>query len=487
MWTPPEDEIVKTASAWTPPADERVDAPAQPEKSVGGLMSNAVSDAGQMASGLGTAVMHPIDTTKNVATHLPEIGHAMAHSWGLDTQDAGHRMETLKNEAYEHPVSHLLDAASLAFPAAKALGIGDKALEAGNIAGKAGRAADSLEHTADIMRAKDLGARTKAFSQVSEEEAARLGRRAKEMGVEGSTKDQLAKAKAIDAETGKRVSELRQVGDMTGASPEFPGLMEQIEKEIGPKYRDGLESGQAGELDKAKAELMKAQPVKKVTPGEESDFAHQDATREGFRDADPTGAMGHKGEFPENSYEDFRRGQEEEIPNYDVAANPNTSALAAKSTAMNRFAAEQQGLLRPSGPSADVANLVSNKNDSHLAQMLGSDKAKEYVDALSKESDAKDMQMLLKQKRDRELGSSHAPGSVTSKVIHAAQDRFGYALSAKALDKLAGIVRASPQVLGKYGPALVNLGPAALATTAHVLMQKDPAFAETLQKAGISQ
>jgi hypothetical protein len=486
MWTPPAEDAV-TESKWTPPASDAIDTPAPSEKSLGGLASNAVSDVGEMASGLGNAAMHPIDTVKNVATHLPEIGHNMAHSYGLASEDKGHRLQTLKDQAYEHPVSHLLDAASVAFPAAKALGIGSEALEGANLAGKAGSAADSLEHSADIFRAKDLGARTKAFGQVSEDEAARLGRRAKELGVEGSAKDQLAKAKAVDAEAGKRVGELRQVGDATGAAPEFPGLMEQIEKEIGPKYRSGLESGQAGELDKAQAELMKAQPVKKVTPGEESDFAHQDATREGFRDADPNNVIGHKGQFPEKAYEQFRTLQEEEIPSYDIGANPNTSALARKATDLNAFAREQQGLLRPSGASADVANLVSNQNDSHLAQMLGSDKAKEYVDALSKESDAKDMQMLLNQKRARQLGGSQAPGSVTSKVVHAAQDRFGYALSAKALDKLAGIVRASPQVLGKYGPALVNLGPAALASTAHILMEKDPAFADTLQKAGISQ
>jgi hypothetical protein len=128
--------------------------PPAPEKTLGGLASNAVSDVGQMATGVMSAFASPIDTAKNVATHLPEIGHSMLHSWGLDSADSGHRMETLGNEAYQHPVSHLLDAASVLFPAAKAAGLTGEALEGASIAGKAGEVAGEAS---DALGRRALG------------------------------------------------------------------------------------------------------------------------------------------------------------------------------------------------------------------------------------------------------------------------------------------------------------------------------------------
>lgn len=545
MWTPPADEVVQNSGGWTPPADERVDAPAPEEKTFGGLMGNAVSDAGQMASGLAQGVMHPIDTVKNVATHVPEIAHSMLHSWGLDSADSGHRMQTLGDEAYKHPVSHLMDAASVAIPGLKAAGIIPEGLEGANLAAKAGEAGESLEHTADLFRAKDLGARTRQFAEMGEDEAAHIGRQAKVNEITGSAADQLEKAKALDASEGKKVTDFRHEGDVAGAAPEHAAVMDLIKKQFSPKYTSGEHAGSAGEFQNALDSVDKLAPkvsptidmpaVEQVHPGAgpQSLFHGDDSSRlipvtkdvPGIKQVAPdAGQMDFTpGElFPKEPYLSKPQevmnhvptvaqdhvpslaGQQELMPTDPFAsklqetthavpnpafdaARPNTSAFAKKATDLNAFASNEKSMLHPSNATTDVANTISAENDQALSRHLGSDKAKAYLESLAKESDAKKMTQMLEQKRARQLGKTTAPSSLPAQAWHGITDRFGYALTAKSLDKLAQVVRASPAALGKYGPALVNLGPAALATTAHLLMQNDPSFAQTLEKAGISQ
>jgi hypothetical protein len=513
------------------------------EKSIGGLLSNAAGDAGQMIGGAAQAVLHPIDTATNVATHLPEIAHGALHSWGLDSADDGHRMQTLKDQAYEHPVSHLLDVASFAIPAAKALGVGSKAVEGANLAGKAGEMADGLEHTANLYRAKDIGARTKQFAELDEDGAARLGQRMKDEGITGNARTMKAKAKALDAAEGQKVGDFRRQGDAMGAAPEHQAVMDAIKAQFGPKYSVGEHAGSGGEFNNALDSLGKLAPAQKpgiptlsqVKPGagpmnmtDDARLASQatEGTKEvrGVQQVSPSdGQMELLGGtmkpdlFPMESHSSALvpevkkvpvagqdavpslAGQQDmfpsdpfhtelvENPTTVTTGKPTTSDFAKKATDLNQFARTKGSLLQANDATTDVANAVSNQNDASLVHALGPDSGKAYLESLAKESDAKALYQMAKEKRARQLGKTTAPSSLSAQVWHGFTDRFGYSMTAKGLDQLANVVRKTPAALGKYGPALVNLGPAALATTVHLLLQRDPEFGATLEQNGIGQ
>lgn len=481
------DEIKQAAPSWddTAPAD----AP-QEGKTLGGLASNAISDAGQMIGGVGQAIMHPIDTATNVATHLPEIGHSMAHSWGLDSADSGHRLQTLADEAYKHPVSHVLDAASVAIPGLKAAGLMPEAIEGANLAGKAGEAADTLSGMADSRWAKAAGGTLANAKELGANEFKRLGRLARNEGVVtplNGTEAQAAKLEALKNAAGKNIGDLRAKADLLGDAPKVSELRTRLHGDLAAKYGPGVHAGETGDLHNAMDELDKLEPIDKLEPGEELQGALKKATREGDHTSDPMNVFPHKGTLPQDEYEQFRRAQEDTnyIPEMDVHRPTTHTEIAKTVTNLNQAAQTKAKLLQASGATTDVANKLAELNDASIMKILPPDQAAKYQIALERYSDTSKLGSMLENKTAYEAGGSRnrIVNNLANRVLH----QVGYQLTAEGLDKLANVVRKAPAMLGKYGPALVNLGPAALATTAHVLLQKDPAFADTLQKAGISQ
>jgi hypothetical protein len=117
----------------------------RPEKSVGGLLSNAGGDVAEMASGIGQMVLHPIDTAKAISrTHA----HDTAQAWRRASQPPPVAEDIARDftasgglkgaagaaadQAYERPVSMAMALAPMARPILK-LGKVKRGLEAGGV------------------------------------------------------------------------------------------------------------------------------------------------------------------------------------------------------------------------------------------------------------------------------------------------------------------------------------------------------------------
>ena len=118
--------------------------------------------------------------------------------------------------------------------------------------------------------------------------------------------------------------------------------------------------------------------------------------------------------------------------------NPTHSSLADAATYINKNAAGNK-LYQPVNAETDVANILSHENNADIAQKLGSDKAKTYVDALDEQSKLHPLEHL--QERG-ELRNAGGRGGLGTRVVQAIADKFGYRMSAKMAgaihDALAG-------------------------------------------------
>lgn len=106
--------------------------------------------------------------------------------------------------------------------------------------------------------------------------------------------------------------------------------------------------------------------------------------------------------------------------------NPTHSSLADAATYINNNAAGNK-LYQPVNAETDVANILSKENNADIAHKLGSDKAKQYVDALGEQSNLHPLEHL--QARG-ELRSAGGRGGA-SRIIQSIADKFGYRMSAK--------------------------------------------------------
>lgn len=486
-YTPPAASSAPTATATAPKWDdtEEVAAPGS-EKSVGGFLGNAVSDAGNIVGGVaslaGNMVTHPIDTTVNTVKGIPTAVKDLAHAWGIPEVMHGQFADAIKkigNSLYDKPVSRALDVASVAMPALKAAGV-VKGVEGAELASKAGELGDAAADTSAIYRAKNLGARTKAFSELGEPEAIRIGNRAKELELTGGAKDTLAKGNEMLKGTGDEIGQMRKTGDALHAAPTMDEINAAIERELKDKYTTGLGAGEGTEFNRAVEDVNKLNPKAPPTltkvdglqqmgmPSQEMDLFKNHAQPE---------------LFPEGPTESMVMPKTKEVPNPAFKA-PGTSEFAQKATDMNDWARNEKSLLRPSGAASDVANVVSGENDANLVHALGPEHGKGYLDTLEKHSDLKTMTQMLAEKRARELGTSTAPGSLPARAVNFAKDRFGYRMTSAGLDKIASFLKTNPEKFGKYAEVLNHAmvgGPAALATTVDLLAQNDPAFAQQME------
>lgn len=428
--TPTGGNTTSMAPKW----DETEEVSPSGGKSVGGLMSNAISDAGQMIGGVGQAVMHPIDTATNVATHLPEIGHSMAHSWGLDSADSGHRLQTLADEAYKHPVSHVLDAASVAIPGLKAAGLMPEALEGANVVGKAGELADEASNA---MGRRALGYTKAGLKNGGLEKANDATRFAIDKGIltpGAKPTEMLEAAKGMKGEVGG------QIGDILKAEPgsfDSSAAAQRLEA-LRPRDAAGAVL-KGGKYDALNGEIDDALETVKAHGGGDMpwDSANElkKTVREGtnFNPMKDTGVNSTRkaigGEF--NNELDTQLGKSMEARGADVQP-----FLDAK---------EQYGHLKGLGKALDnrVAQTSGNRSLG-LTDMVAAGAG----------------------------GIAHGPvGALATVAAKKAIEKFGLTGGAVLARKLA-IMAENPVLLQKYGSVIdqaITAGPAAVATTMHLI------------------
>lgn len=484
-WMPPEsDQVVQNTpapatSAWQPPeTDQVVPTGNQSEKSLSGLAHNAMTDAGNIVSSTanlaGNMVAHPIDTTKQVVQGLPAGLKAWAQELGIPEAMHGKFMDALKtfgNSAYEKPVSRALDVASVAMPALKASGVlkgvdaaamADKAAEVGNAASKAADARWTRAVGGTINNATEL---TRELGPIKgPEEFGRLGRLARNEGIVtplNGVDSQAQKIAEMNAAAGKDVGDLRAAADLHGEAPKVGDLMNRIRGDVGPKYTPDI-STETGDFDRALNKVQKLQPMDTLEPSEE--------------------LAGHM-EKPGATYEDFRRMQEDPnyVPEIDVQKPTTHSEIAKVATELNADAATKAKLLQASGATTDVANALARLNDESIMKALTPEQGAAYQKALQRFSDSKKLETMIGQKAGYEAGASR--NRISNNLINRFQQRFGYQLTAEGLDRIAAVLKTNPEKFGKYASVLNAAmvgGPAALATTVHLLSQNDPNFAAQL-------
>lgn len=141
--------------------------------------------------------------------------------------------------------------------------------------------------------------------------------------------------------------------------------------------------------------------------------------------------------------------------------NPTHSSLADAATYINKNAAGAK-LYQPANAETDVANILSRENNTDIAQKLGSDKAKEYVEALDEQSKLHPLEHL--QERG-ELRNAGGRGGLGTRVVQAIADKFGYRMSAKMAgaihdaltgDMLKEAATSTPKSLAKTVPADIS-------------------------------
>lgn len=125
-----------------------------------------------------------------------------------------------------------------------------------------------------------------------------------------------------------------------------------------------------------------------------------------------------------------------ELPKVDQALNdiqriggpnPTHANLADAATYINKQAAGNK-LYQPMTAATDVANALSDENNQGIAQALGSDKAKQYVDALTEQQQLHPLEHL---EQKGELRAAGGRGGIGLQMVQKLADEFGYRLSAK--------------------------------------------------------
>lgn len=303
-----------------------------------------------------------------------------------------------------------------------------------------------------LSNAKELGA----------DEALRLGRFAREgkyiTPFNSSEKQGIAIGKGLQS-SGKRLEELRGLGDLYGQSPEASKIAQAIHQDLAPKYSSGIRSGESGELKKAIEEVMKLEPVDKLTASEELQGNLRGATRLGDKTSDPMNVYHHApgSSLPQDQYEKFRTLQEDPnyIPEYDFRRPTTFNEVSKVSTDINKYAKGQSKLLQPSGAATDVANLVSKMNDAALLKALPQEKGLEYSKNLGQFSDLSKLDRINEVKSSAEVGSSR--NSIVNNISNRIFHRFGHQLSAEAMDKISSIIKAASNAPGVNPASIVGI------------------------------
>lgn len=137
-----------------------------------------------------------------------------------------------------------------------------------------------------------------------------------------------------------------------------------------------------------------------------------------------------------------------------AGSNPSNAGIAQGVTNVNKYATGAK-MLQPVNGMTDVANTLSKANNAEIAQSLGSDKAKEYLDALHNETGAFHVQPMLQRGFSREATQRlGGPSGLIKTAAQKVMDMGGYRGASQGLNALhEGLTSA---------PDLSNLGPSAL-------------------------
>lgn len=251
-----------------------------------------------------------------------------------------------------------------------------------------------LARTAQNQMLKSTGASLGQIRQVGPDAA----REAAQYGIDKGLGDILTTNMGRDARMAKL---LKTTGKDIGKARKAAGtadkeLLGNVEKSVSKKYKDPLYEGQEGALDKALRSVKQ------------------------------------------------------------LGDDPTHADLATKARLLNKFATKNK-LTQPTGAMTDVANSLSAANDAAIAQKLGPEAAKQYVDKLSEFSKQKLLKNFMTRGEARETagrGGMTAFGSLSNLI----KDTAGHRIAAKGADTLAGAV-------GNVNPikSAAKLTPAAIA------------------------
>ncbi len=142
-----------------------------------------------------------------------------------------------------------------------------------------------------------------------------------------------------------------------------------------------------------------------------------------------------------------------EQPNVQKALNmiPNkglTNADIAKgATDINNYASGEK-LKQATGAISDTANELSAANNADIAQGLGSDKAKDYLEALHNESGAFHLKPFQERGIVREAISRGGARSIPQELIQKIADLGGYRTASKGLNAVHGALSETPDMSG---------------------------------------
>lgn len=311
--------------------------------------------------------------------------------------------------------------------------------------------ADKLKQSASSRFFKAAGGTLSNAKELGADEALRLGRLARDGGYLtplNSSDSQSAAIKNDLQTSGKRMEELRGLGNLYGDSPESSKLVQIITQDLGPKYGPGIRQGESGDLQKAIAEVLKLEPIDKLTPSEELAGNLKNATRLGDKTSDPMGVYPHApgSSLPQDQYESFRAAQEDPnyIPEYDLRRPTTFNEVAKVATDINTHAKGQSKLLQPTGALTDAANVISKTNNESLLSVLPPEKGAEYQQNLNKYHDLSILDRMNELKQSAEVGGSR--NSIVNNIANRIFHRFGYQLSGEALDKISNLLRTTPNV-----------------------------------------
>lgn len=133
---------------------------------------------------------------------------------------------------------------------------------------------------------------------------------------------------------------------------------------------------------------------------------------------------------------------------------PATHAgYANAATEINDFSAGNK-IYQPVNAETDVANALSRENNAGIVQTLGSDKGKQYLDALEDQSRLHPLEHLQKRGELREVAGRGGFGGIPQKIA----DAFGHRASAKGFGSLHDFLRGKQSLTG---PALKRHAPIA--------------------------
>lgn len=334
---------------------------------------------------------------------------------------------------------------------------------------------------------KAVGGTPANARELGADEALRLGRMARKTGVItpfNSVENQAENiAKGLDS-SGRKIGELRAMGDLYGDSPEAMKIVQTIKQDLGARYGSGIRSGESGDLDKAIQEVLKLEPVDTLTAGEElSGFMQKGIPSETSSVRVTTPGKGVP-TIPQNNpmypmaggktvntpnpsyvppsesniqlsrgpYDQFRLAQEspDYIPEYDIRRPTTFGEVAKVATDINQYAKGQSKMLQPSGALTDAANVISKVNDEALMRVLPKEQGVAYQQNLQKYGDLSKLDRMNELKAAGEVGANQ--NGVIKSIYNMVFHRFRHQLSAQAMDTIANVLSTKSRLAPQMNP-----------------------------------